>query len=289
MKQHTASKTARYMALFRAMETRRPAGERLFSDPYAARFLPGILRLAAKLFARPGMRTLLTRYIVKRIPGAMSSAQARTRYIDDLLLQTLPHSRQLIILGAGFDTRALRLPALQQLPVIEIDHPATAARKQQALQHMPAPAHIRYLHTDFNNESLQQLLHRQHVNLSLPGTVIWEGVTNYLTRPAIDAVFSTFAALPPGSAIIFTYVHAQVLQQPASFYGAPRLLRDLQQIGEQWLTGFHPHQLATYLQQFGLQLTANSSADDYRNRYIPSRREDNKGYGFYYTAMAVIP
>src|ERR1041384_5916196 len=104
MKADKASQTAQYMALFRALETTLPAGKRLFIDPYAVSFLDGKLQLAARLSPLSFVRRYVQKTIQKRIPGAFSSGIARTRYIDDLLQQTLQrHIQQVIILGAGFD------------------------------------------------------------------------------------------------------------------------------------------------------------------------------------------
>ena len=134
MKADKASQTAQYMALFRALETTLPAKKRLFIDPYAVSFLDGKLQLAARLSPLSFVRRYVQRTIQKKIPGAFSSGIARTRYIDDLLQQTLQHHiQQVIILGAGFDTRALRLNSLSNIPVIEIDHPNTARKKTSIL------------------------------------------------------------------------------------------------------------------------------------------------------------
>src|SRR5688572_27258290 len=110
MKVDKASQTAQYMALFRALETTEPANKRLFIDPFAISFLEGKLHLAARLSPLSFVRSYVQKTIRRKIPGALSSGIARTRYIDDLLQQTIQHNiKQVIILGAGFDTRALRL------------------------------------------------------------------------------------------------------------------------------------------------------------------------------------
>jgi len=289
MQANTPSKTAQYMALYRAMETRRPKNKRLFTDPYAIRFLDLRLRLVCRLAAFPPAEHLLYRYIQRRIPGALASGLARTRLIDELLETTVRQGmQQLIILGAGFDTRSLRLEYLQDLPVIEIDHPDTAHRKLQILQrHEPAlPGNTRYLSIDFDRQSLEDLFRHQRVDLSRPTTLIWEGVTNYLQKEAIDAVFTLAAKLPKGSYIIFTYVDRKVLEDPSAFFGAERLLNDLAAIEERWTFGFRPEELPAYLAGFGMQLIIDSGAADYRQQYLPERKEILMGYEFYRVAMA---
>ncbi|HYC28246.1 MAG TPA: SAM-dependent methyltransferase, partial [Chitinophagaceae bacterium] len=130
MKADKASRTAQYMALFRALETNRQAGHRLFADPYAISFLDRRLRLTAHCTNIPALRNWISRIIQKKIPGALSSGIARTKHIDDVLRHAIKTGvAQLIILGAGYDTRALRLDFLQHIPVIEIDHPNTSKLK----------------------------------------------------------------------------------------------------------------------------------------------------------------
>lgn len=287
MKADKASQTAQYMALFRALETTQPANKRLFIDPYAISFLGGKLKLATRLSPLSFVRRYVQNTIHKKIPGALSSGIARTRYIDDLLQQTIQHNiKQVIILGAGFDTRALRLDFLSAIPVIEIDHPNTARRKtsilKKSLGHLPN--HIHYWQIDFNKESLQELAAREKLDFSIPTTIIWEGVTNYLDEQAINNTFAFAQQFTTGSYIIFTYVHKQVLQAPQNFYGAAKLLQDLDAIEERWTFGFNPEELSAYLQQYNFVLLEDSGASNYRDKYLPDRPE--KGYEFYRVAFA---
>lgn len=290
MKKNRSSYTAQIMALYRAMETRK-SDDRLFTDVYADSFLSGRLWLASRIAAFPAGERWLYRYMQKRIPGALASGISRTRYIDDLLERTLPGGiRQVILLGAGFDTRALRLPRLQQVNVLEIDHPDTAARKQlilcKTLGHLPS--HVRSLTIDFDRQGFADLFRQHGIVISRPTVVVWEGVTNYLQRKAVDAVLRLVGQFPKGSAIIFTYVHRQVLEEPAAWYGAERLIADLEHIEEKWTCGFLPEELPGYLREFGLRLVEDQGAAEYRQRYMPERTELLKGYEFYRVALAEV-
>ncbi|MBO9200930.1 MULTISPECIES: class I SAM-dependent methyltransferase [Niastella] len=287
MKADKASQTAQYMALFRALETTQPANKRLFKDPYAVSFLDGKLNWVARLSFLSFVRNYVQNTIHNKIPGALTSGIARTRYIDDLLQQTVQHNiQQVIILGAGFDTRALRLDYLSTIPVIEIDHPNTARKKTTILKKTlgQLPNHIHYWQLDFNKESLQELAVREKLDFSIPTTIIWEGVTNYLDAQAINNTFAFASQFATNSYIIFTYVHQQVLDAPESFFGAEKLLQDLDAIEERWTFGFDPEQLSAYLQQYNFVLLEDSGASNYRDKYLPNRPE--KGYEFYRVAFA---
>lgn len=279
MKKHAASRTARYMALFRALETRR-AHDKLISDPYAINFLDRNLQIATRLSGMPFIRHIIQRIIQRRIPGAYSSGIARTRYIDELLKQAIHQGvEQVIILGAGFDTRALRLDFLQDVPVVEIDHPNTAAVKKEKLGTLPA--NVQYIQLDFNEQGLNDLT----LNTSLRTAFIWEGVTNYLQEAAIGATFRFIQGFPAGSFVIFTYVDEKVLREPAAWFGAEKLLRDVADLEERWTFGWNPVTLRKYLQAFEMELLEDKDAVEYRRQYMPARTE--KGYEFYRVAFAV--
>src|SRR5262249_40206956 len=134
MKQNHSSRTAEYMALFRALETVQPEKKALFADPYAELFLSRNLLLAAQVARIQPVGNLIRFYIDKRWPGARTAAVGRTRFIDEVTKDAVRQGiTQVVILGAGFDTRAWRTIDLAAVKVFEVDHPDTTARKQLLL------------------------------------------------------------------------------------------------------------------------------------------------------------
>ncbi len=152
------STTAEIVAFFRALETIRP-GDRLFEDPFAAHFLRPWLRIIVRGSVLPLIGALLLRWIDRRWPGARTSAIARTRLIDDWVNESVAGDpQQVVILGAGFDSRAWRLPALRKVAVFEIDHPATAAEKRRRLAALGIErANVRFVPVDFERDALRRL------------------------------------------------------------------------------------------------------------------------------------
>src|SRR5919201_1358617 len=135
MRRSAPSRTAAYMALFRAIESARPARERLFHDPLAGTFLDHRLRAAALAARLPIAGRLVSRYIDRRWPGPRPSGVVRTRAIDDAVSEALRAGcEQLVLLGAGYDTRAFRLSEAGEVETFEVDHPATQARKRAGLE-----------------------------------------------------------------------------------------------------------------------------------------------------------
>src|SRR4029453_6180045 len=150
------SRTAEAMAPFRALESLRPPGERLFADPFAARFLRPRLR-AALLAARvPALRRRIVRFLDRRWPGARSSGVARTRLFDDALRDALRSGcGQVVILGAGFDARAWRLAELAPARVFELAREPTQGLKRARLGALPA---VRFVSADLGAPGFEKAL-----------------------------------------------------------------------------------------------------------------------------------
>ena len=206
MRSNQSSTTAEFMALFRAQESALPESKRLFNDPFAVSFLGPILRVISRLFRVPLLRILLTRFIDARWPGARTSGIARTRLIDDWAgAEVAAGAQQILILGAGFDSRAWRLPSFRGLPIFEVDHPATSAVKRERIEELGAPtSRVTFVPIDFDRERLSDTLSNAGFQADRRTLVIWEGVTNYLTAEAVDATLRWVGALTEGSRLIFT-------------------------------------------------------------------------------------
>jgi methyltransferase (TIGR00027 family) len=209
-----SSLTAAGIAIVRAIESEKPAGERVCYDPYARRFVGTGLFYFVKFFAALG-------YADWKGPGVWEFLAARERYIDDYLEACLSEGlEQLVILGAGYDARAYRFDALRTgVKVFEVDHPATQAVKLKKLVDIfsARPAHVTYVPIDFNQQSLAERLFASGYDEQRETLFIWQGVTQYLTPQAVDDTLAFVAGhAAPGSSIIFDYMDATLLA------GAPR-------------------------------------------------------------------
>jgi methyltransferase (TIGR00027 family) len=279
------------MAFFRALESMRHTDERLFHDPFAACFLRPGLRKAVYCSKNPSVRAVINWYVDTRMPGARTSAIARTRLIDDRLREALGTGiKQVVILGAGYDCRFLRLPELSEAAVYEVDHRETLRSKRDCLDRIApsASSFVRYVEIDFNHEDLSDTLNDAGFDRARPTVFLWEGVTNYLTDEAVDRVLDVIATCQIGSPIIFTFVHSGVLDGSVRFHGADRLIRDVADVGEPWTFGIDPQDLSAFLSRRGFRLDEDLSADDYRTRYFGARARRINGYGFYHVAVAQV-
>jgi methyltransferase (TIGR00027 family) len=271
VKDGQASRTAEYVALFRAIESSLPAKRRLFEDSVAKEFLGARFGLLATLCRVPGAADLIAGYIDRRWAGARSSA--------------------VVILGAGFDARAYRLPGLSDVAVFEVDHPATLAKKRSVLRRasLDAPSRVRSVGIDFRSADLAPVMDAAGYSTQARTFILCEGVTNYLTEAAVDTTLRWCARAAAGSQLLFTYVHRAVLDDPGSFAGTERLFATLKKAGEQWTFGLEPGELAGFLEKRGLELEHDIGSSEYRARYLPQVTRIMRGYEFYRIAIARVP
>jgi methyltransferase (TIGR00027 family) len=249
MKATRPSQTAAWIAATRAaLGVELPEGRKLCDDPYGMLF-------AGRSLPRPLASLALRTWPVLRFTLWV---QLRTRFLDDTLRSFVRNGgRQIVILGAGFDCRALRFAReLGGAAVFEVDHPATQREKQAVLARAGlAPQHVRYVSMDFEQEATRELpakLAAAGHDPKQPTLTLWEGVTMYLTEPAIEAtVAAVHAYCAPGSVFAFTYFDLPKMRRG----GAMRLLSALvRSQGEPWRFGWSPDVLPGWLEQRGFML-----------------------------------
>lgn len=191
----SASKTALMVCAYRARASRweRP----LFVDPFAEALAGAEGHEIAKL-------------LDARFPPMELWLALRVAYIDRLVGLAVDQLsvRQLVILGAGYDTRAARLPRAG-VTFFEVDHPATQASKRERLAKLPGyPVdNARYVTCNFEREDPIDRLVASGFSTTEPALVIWEGVVPYLTEGAVRATASRLATgLDPRSLVAFDFV-----------------------------------------------------------------------------------
>jgi methyltransferase (TIGR00027 family) len=271
------------MALFRALESARPREQRLFEDSLARIFLRPRLAALARLAAIPVLGSVAPWLVDRWAPGARSSGIARTRFIDDAIRSALAEGiEQLVILGAGFDCRAYRLPGMAKPAIFEVDHPDTSRAKQEALQRagVARPANVHPVTMDFGRNALGPTMAAAGYREAARTFVLWEGVTNYLTEAAVQATLHWCAKAAPGSWLLFTYVHRRVIEEPRAFFGAEMLFRALEAFQERWTFGIAPSELGAFLAPHGLALECDVGAADYRQQYFGQSAAHMRGYEF---------
>jgi len=198
----TVADPAFSIAVVRARESERPAAERLFEDPYAALFGPAGAHAAEAT----------ERYL--GLPFFVDGVRLRTRFIDDAVRLALQSGlRQAVILGAGFDARALRMPEIGagNAAVYEIDSPAQLERKAAVLTAagVKVPETVAYVPFEFERadfeEGLTSSLAARGFRAGSGAIFVWEGVIGYIDSAAIDrSLFFMSRAGGPRTRLVYT-------------------------------------------------------------------------------------
>jgi methyltransferase (TIGR00027 family) len=274
MKQDKPSRTAEQMAVSRAIEARRPAEERVCDDPYAERFLP---RPSRWLIAVPAVRAALPRLIERFFPGHHHYVLARTRSIDDFLAESIdPEVRQVLILGAGFDSRAYRFAdRLRSARVFEVDHPATSAIKRKKVDAIfgGVPGHVALVPVDFNRDLLAEALERAGFRAGVRSIVLWEGTVPYLSAAAVDETLRFVASTcSKGSRLIFDYVVSSVIDGTCDYRGAANEHARMKRTPEPFVFGIAPENIEAFLSARGFSDVRDVGGDELRDRCFPVSR-----------------
>jgi methyltransferase (TIGR00027 family) len=190
--------------------------------------VPGVLPLAVWLVFGP---MLLAHRLSGYVPQAFrypfegdvslrNQASARQTFYDSAVDQYLAGVTQFVILGAGFDTRAFRLPKeiQKQLRSFEVDTPKTLAIKREVLQRAGIdPAGVALVSADFEKDDWLSRLVEAGFDAGKPTLFLWEGVTPYLDRAAVEDTLRKIAGTAKGSIIAFDYLTTEVLESKALY------------------------------------------------------------------------
>lgn len=204
------------------------------------------------LRVRP-LRAIALLWAERELAGLSLFITARTKHLDAILLTELEAGiKQVVILGAGADTRAYRFgPQFPDVAFVEVDHPATSAWKQERVRRAFGEAAVRYAPIDFHSQKLADVFD----DLSVPTLFIWEGVTPYLTADAIDDTLATISRFAPASSVAFDYVYR-------SADGAEKLRAYLERHNEPLRFGLDPEDVKDFVTSRGLTLVSNATAED---------------------------
>jgi methyltransferase (TIGR00027 family) len=232
----------------------------------------------------------------------------RTRFIEERLAHAIREgASQLVILGAGFDTRAYRLTdLLRSARVFEVDQPSTQEYKKRRIKEagIKVPPNLTYVPVDFRRDKLGDILKAAGYDPTRKTFFIWEGVTMYLPEAAIEETLRWVAAQTPGSTILLDYVGAMVIkffatvdltQLPeAAKQAIGRLLKLT--AGEPWIFGLPDAGEREFLAKLGLELreVLPIGTEESMKRYLT--RSDGTPYMTlpprppgYFLAEAVVP
>ncbi len=259
----------------RATDQRRDPARRTVDDPHARLFLRPWLGAALASVMRTGR-------IGERgealFPNLTTYVLTRHRFIDDCLAAALRAGRvdQLVLLGAGYDTRAYRFAgALDGRTTFEVDYPATGDRKAKLVakhaRQLPA-ARVTRVPIDFQTQSLGERLIESGFRRGARTFWVWEGVSPYLTRDAVKATLATVRELgAKGSDLAMDFWF--LLDSPAAIATAIRMSSQLLSLlGEAVTFALDPDDAPDFMRRSGFRTVDLALPAELEKRYVRDGR-----------------
>jgi len=276
MKKGKPSATAEGNAALRAAEWLRSEDERVCYDQFARRFLG----LRFGVIVRSRLLTRIALWYAERIlPGAANSLVARTRYIDDYLKACIDDGiEQLVILGAGYDSRAYRFDELRpRVRVFEVDHPNTQRAKIQKVKRIfgSLPSHVVYVSLDLDEKKLGEGLLESGYSRDKKTLFIWEGVTVYLTPEAVDETLAFVAGNSgKGSSLIFDYAFRFALDATSDSEEARKWRKAYERRGEPPKFALKEEEVEGFLSKRGFYQVKGVSMESLKKAYFKGINEN---------------
>jgi len=288
------STTAQNVAFVRALESQKPEGERIYYDQYAIKFLsPEYLKFLEISIQSPEKAVF---------PGVQNSLVARARFIDDLIEKLIKEGlMQLVILGAGYDSRAYRIEGLKKIRIFEVDHPVTQNVKLTKIKEALGshPEYVTYVPADLETEDFGQRL-MEHGYERLKKTLfIMEGLLYYLPSHTVERILSFIAKNSSmGSAIVFDYIpessvgginaRCGTLCTACDQEALKKAREDLKQQGEPYKFGIKEEMIEQFLVEREFCQIHNVTSEDYKEAYFHGVNKDRSVCNLLSFAYAVV-
>jgi len=270
------SKTALMAALHRTLANKEYGREVFGPDRMAIHFLPAYFRF---FLGFKKIRERVKNKIKRKLPGLHEYVSARTAWLDsffsDALINKVP---QIVLLGAGYDSRAYRFDAINQVTrIFELDTLSTQKRKKRCLQKagIDIPEEACLIPIDFNMESLPDTLRLAGFATDKKTLFIWEGVSYYLSPDAVEATLEFIKEhTHKESVIAFDYIVPVSKNNIDNYYGAIDFFRMMKKNHADEVLRFSipEKEIAFFLKQKGLRILDHYT-DDEIERFFLSRKD----------------
>jgi methyltransferase (TIGR00027 family) len=262
MKPGQASQTAVLVCAARAVAHERALAPG-FSDPTAFELLPEEARAKVARLREPPPRGVRARVVYESTKARAAMMAVRTMFIDEVVREAA--APQVVILGAGLDGRAFRMPELKDAVVFEVDHPDTQREKRARAATLTQTAReLAFVPVDFTRDDLAQALAAAGHDATRPTTWIWEGVVMYLTPAQVDATLGVIARRSAPSSRLVAVYHASggILLHIVGFF--------VRRLGEPLRSTFHEDEMRALLATHGFDVVRDEDLAEAAERLAPA-------------------
>jgi methyltransferase (TIGR00027 family) len=270
MEQSQRSRTVELPAIMRALHQTIDDDPKILIDPVA-------LRLIDADDYRRWLAPMLDHPFAKQWRAGFA---LRARYAEDCLAEGVQGgARQYVVLGAGLDTFAYRQPRWgSSIRIYEVDHPITQQWKRGRLSaaDIAVPSNLTFVPIDFERTAIPEALRAPDFAFGAPTVCSWMGVTQYLTRDALDVTFRFVLSLPLTSEVVFSFILPQEAVSGVEAEAIAIAAQRASEVGEPWLTRLRGDELAVRLRSMGFSRTIHLTPEDARERYFGNRRDGLK-------------
>lgn len=209
----------------------------------------------------------------KANPGAYGFMLARVRSIDDVVREEVAAGlRQLVILGAGYDTRAYRMDEeLAGVRLFEVDRPEMSRDKRERIRQALGglPENVSYVEADFDRERLRERLLAHGYDPTEPTLFVLSGVSMYLTEATVRELLSQVGDGVSGRAsIVFDYFFDDLATDPDRYHGGRKWVESVRKAGEEFQFGISTDELDATLEECGWRLSSHMDMTELAARYL---------------------
>jgi methyltransferase (TIGR00027 family) len=267
--------TAQGVAKQRLIESLAKPNKRIIYDPFAEKFVTGagIIKL---------MGHNVSVWITKKFaPGFHEHLISRTRFIDDLVQNAANQGvEQYVILGAGYDLRAHRLPLPSTLKIFEVDQREVQHRKQSKLpSDIPNIKNVNYVSVDFNRQTLKEQLINAGFDQTKSTVFTLEGVSQYISKKALSTTLKEVVELSKDTNATFylSYVDSLLKTNPKACFGkgypnpekkAKTTMNLAAKVGEPWISFYSAEEIKAILSKHGFELKEDKTLSDFNSEYF---------------------
>jgi methyltransferase (TIGR00027 family) len=268
--EHKPSETAVFAALHRAIANKEFRSDRFGPDYLAEYFLPAHFRFFIKF---KKIRINIKKKLKKLLPGLHEYIIARTAWFDsvfsDAIKKEIP---QIVMLGAGYDSRAYRFAKLNgATKIIELDIAPTQNRKRKCLRkaRIEIPKHVTLVPIDFNKEPLKNVLEKAGYENHKKTLFLWEGVSYYLDSESVDTTLK-FISRSSHKESVIAFDYTTSVSEEEKNYGAKEFYQTMkkQHANEGLLFALDGNKTESFLEQRGLKIIDHMDSREIERTFL---------------------